>query len=119
MLEKKGIKDVELGQATSLPLYALLRHMDLHITEYSSTVIEAEAFGVPSVVMNPLEADMFQEQISSGWALPAYTAEEVMDALQLQLDRKKLLREAKATRSENDGLSFLLNLIEKRKGKVA
>ena len=36
----------EIDAATDLPLYALLRNVDVHVTECSSVVIEAEAFRV-------------------------------------------------------------------------
>jgi sugar phosphate isomerase/epimerase len=53
VLTERGLHNVLLDQATDLPLYALLRHMDVHLTEWSSVLLEAESFGVPSVVTHP------------------------------------------------------------------
>ena len=38
--------------SNSVPLYTLLRKIDIHITELSTVVIEAKEFGVPSIIMH-------------------------------------------------------------------
>jgi hypothetical protein len=50
MLKSNNVKNADLDISNSVPLYALLRNMNLHITECSSVIIEAEAFSVPSIV---------------------------------------------------------------------
>lgn len=68
LFAQRGIGNIEIEQATSLPLYALLRQMDGHVTECSSVVIEADRFGVPSVVTTELGAGLFREQVATGSA---------------------------------------------------
>jgi len=95
ILNENGINNFELDNATGLPLYAILRHIDIHITEYSSVVIEAESFHVPSIVVGELGTASFPAQVSSGWAMPAYTIDEITSGIQLQLERRPLLKEKK------------------------
>lgn len=119
LLYAHGIKNYELDSATDLPLYALLRHMDIHLTQYSSVVIEAEAFGVPSVVTNEYGRESFPVQITTGWAVAAYSAEDILAAIRLQLNRRDVLRESRmiSGNSVNKGLAFLLSLIEENRVK--
>jgi hypothetical protein len=51
-----------------IPLYALLRRMDVHVTEASSTVIEASELGVPTILLAREESVMYQNLIDQGWA---------------------------------------------------
>ena len=80
ILQRSGLKHYDIDNATALPLYALLRHMDVHITEFSSVVIEAEAFQVPSII-GELGIPSFPDQIASGWATPAGSVDEIVGAL--------------------------------------
>lgn len=63
-----GMTTFDLDNASSLPLYALLRHMDLHMTYSSSVVLEAAAFGVPSFVCGTAGEELFPQQVLSGEA---------------------------------------------------
>jgi hypothetical protein len=73
---------VFVAEATDLPLYALLRHADVHLTHSSSTVIEAQLFGVRSVVMSRYGAEIYPRQISDGTArLVEGGTAELFDAL--------------------------------------
>ena len=91
-----GIKNFEIDRATLLPLYALLKHMDVHVTEYSSVVIESESFGVPSVITSQIGAEAFPNQVSSGWTLPAFTQEDIINAIFFQLEKRSELQETSA-----------------------
>ena len=64
--------------ATSLPLYALLKQMDVHMTASSSTVIEAEYFGVPSILIHPQAQVLYPAQIEKGTAHYASSSEEAL-----------------------------------------
>ena len=101
LLGNHGIVDVEFDIATDYPLYALLRHMDLHITHSSSTVIEAVSFGIPSVITSEYGAEFFPNQLQSGWAVTAYSTEEILTAIDRQLNARAALSTT-ATSSAND-----------------
>jgi hypothetical protein len=86
-----GRPNVEYRLASELPLHAVLRTVDLNLTTASSTVIEAEAFGVPSVVTNPVGLAIFPELATRGWVVHADSAPAVAQALRSQLDRRRSL----------------------------
>lgn len=66
-----------LAQSLSLPveelkhgcgvLWTVLAQADLHLTSCSSTVMEAQAAGLPSLALEPKAAAMFPAQMESGW----------------------------------------------------
>ena len=88
LLKKCQPANIELNHTTDLPLLALLRHIDVHITHCSSTVIETESFGVPSIVTHIDGTESFPNQIASGVAIPAYTTEELFAAIPIQAQKK-------------------------------
>jgi len=51
--------NVDIKNATDLPLMALLERVDIHIPLWSSTVLEAKQFGVPSIVVHENGQDLF------------------------------------------------------------
>lgn len=113
ILSENGINNFELDNATGLPLYAILRHMDIHITECSSVVIEAESFHVPSIVVRELGTANVPAQISSGWAIPAYTIDEIISGIQLQLERRPLLKEKRRNSAVpiDEAFDYLFDLV--------
>lgn len=78
MLREKGISNFEMDLATNSILYALLPHMDLHITYASATVVEAAAFDVFSIINGEDGKNYFAEQIMSGKAVFADTPDEIV-----------------------------------------
>ncbi|MBX3260992.1 MAG: hypothetical protein KF782_15005 [Labilithrix sp.] len=107
--------DVE--RATSLPLYALLRNVELHVTESSTTVIEASEFGVPSVLWGALEAPSFAPYVASGWLRVAEDAGAVADELRRQGKRRDELRRSLAAGPRASDLDELLALAEREAGR--
>lgn len=55
-----------IDMASDLPLLTLLKNMDIHVTCFSSTVIEAEHFNVPSIILNKDAIEMYNEQVKNG-----------------------------------------------------
>ncbi len=102
--------EIKFDEATDLPLLALLRRMDAHVTESSSTIIEAENFGVLSVTLHNFANDLFKDQIDSGNAIQAYNAEEIIASIYMQ---RKKGREVKAKQNKqwqlmtDEGEAFL------------
>lgn len=74
----------EIESSSTLPLYALLRHTDVHLTATSSVVIEAEAFGVRSVLVDEIAADVFRADVDAGWAEVALTGPAIVAAMNRQ-----------------------------------
>jgi hypothetical protein len=81
MLEQHGLRNVELDAPTDLPLHAMLRVTDVHVTHSSSTVVEATEFGVRSVICSEYGAQFFSAQIEAGRAVLAITEEQIVAAV--------------------------------------
>ncbi|MEZ4701598.1 MAG: hypothetical protein R2834_14770 [Rhodothermales bacterium] len=80
-LRSRGLTQVDLQDATRLPLYALLQRAHAHVTQWSSVAYEALAFGVPSIVVGETAATMFQPDIRSRRLLHASDADGVLALL--------------------------------------
>lgn len=100
LVRENRISNGEVDLATDLPLYALLRQMDLHLTFYSSSVFEAEDLGIPSVVVGDYGKELFSDQISTGWALLADTPEEIISAIKAQFHKREEFKKARGERDE-------------------
>ena len=86
LLTRHGIVEYDLDAASDLPLYALLRRMDLHLTHSSATVIEASEFGIPSVIVSEYGREFFPGQIAAGRAQAAYETDDIIAACRSLLD---------------------------------
>jgi len=84
LLDQYHIRNYDIYQATELPLYAVLRNIDVHVTLHSAVVIEAESFNVPSVIIDEMGSVHFQRQIRSGTAVAAYAPDAIIDAIRRQ-----------------------------------
>lgn len=59
-----NVNNYEIDQSTSLPLYAIIRNVGLHVTHSSSTVLEAANFKVSSLIIDPFGAEYFENVLS-------------------------------------------------------
>ena len=96
---------VEIKYSSTWPLHAWLRNVDIHITEYSGVVYEAEEFGVPSVIVSKREAGLFSDVISRGNAVVADDEASIIQAM------KKMKKCAYKKNINNLFLDELLQLI--------
>ncbi|MGI6649722.1 MAG: hypothetical protein ACOX5W_11945 [Bacillota bacterium] len=51
-----------------------MRYIDVHVTQFSTCIIEAEAFKVPSIIIHENGVDMYKKQIKNGIAKTAFNA---------------------------------------------
>ena len=117
MLNENKISNYNIDYATDLPLYAILRNIDIHLTCSSSTVTEAEIFGIPSVLASKYGNGLFPRQIYSGRAISAFAPEDIINAINHQL---KILDELKQNKEKyqiqkEDKLEYLMKLIKQNK----
>jgi hypothetical protein len=84
-------RDVTRSDSGELPLYAMLRRVDVHVSQVSTAGIEAQHFGVPSVMTDASAAHLFPEQFVSGWMVRAGSAEELNQAVCSQFRRRSVL----------------------------
>jgi hypothetical protein len=64
-LENKGIINFECDLSTSLPLYTLLRNVNLHVTHSSSTILEAINFNLPSLIIDEFGYEYYSEYVGN------------------------------------------------------
>lgn len=82
LLRSGGFRAMDLDDVSQLPLHGLLRHMDVHLTiSLSSVILEADAFGVPSIACDPEAAKLFSTQLSTGMLRLAQSPSEVTEAI--------------------------------------
>lgn len=62
----RHIGRVDVRHATDLPLPILLAHTDHHVTRFSSTAAEADAFDVPTILIDPFGLECFAESVADG-----------------------------------------------------
>ncbi|MBI3857802.1 MAG: hypothetical protein HY293_19135 [Planctomycetes bacterium] len=74
---RRGI-EAEFERASSSPLPQLLSRADLHLTHSSSTVLEAQRFGLGSIVWSELGASLYASQIDAGTCRAALDAESLI-----------------------------------------
>lgn len=110
--------DAIVDEATDLPLYSLLRHVRVHATEISSTVIEAEAFGVPTVLFHPGEAKPYADIVARGWAVVRDGVDLIPDGVAelLARDQQRGADTKRRAALEREGIAWMVELA--RRGRA-
>lgn len=80
-----------LIDATEFPLYTILQHIDVHLTEASSTVLEAEQLGVPSILLDESGGALYGDQLARGTALSAFDVATLFEAVARQRAFKRTM----------------------------
>ncbi len=89
-----------LAFATEVPLHALLRRMDAHLSVSLSTVVtEAASHGVASVACGAEARDFYRAELEGGMLLVATTAAEILDAVRRVVLRGRVPIAAAAPRA--------------------
>ena len=89
VLARHGLSIELMDHATTLPLHALLRHVDCHVSAGLSTVIkEAEEAGVGSVAIAADARDLFAAEVARGTLVVAESGEELLAAIHGQISRR-------------------------------
>ena len=110
-LARSGTTNYVVQSHTEIPLYGVLRFMDAHVTHSSSTVIEAAAFRVPSVILSRKESVMYAHQITTKWAVVIDDDDSLVDAVLRQAAAREGLSSDTANAPSADGaLEEILNL---------
>ena len=107
--------NVDIKNATDLPLMALLERVDIHITLWSSTVLEAKQFGVPSIVIHENGQDLFGQEIKDGTVKTAFSRRELEEAISSFKKQNVHQCLSKEITQSNKALSELCELIKRKK----
>lgn len=112
ILERR-ISNVDIIKASRLPLYYLLPNMDIHVTESSSIVIEAKAFGIPSIITTKYGREFYNNEIYEGWAKYANSNKEIISLLISLSDKKKSFVKNENNFDFNMGIKLVLRQISR------
>ncbi|HNX82010.1 MAG TPA: hypothetical protein PKL77_07690 [Candidatus Omnitrophota bacterium] len=104
LLQDRKVANFDIDLASDLPMPALLRHTDVHVTATSSSIKEAALFSVPSVFTHPDAFEHHQQEVSSGMALNACTFEALITAIQTQLTKKHDLHAQNRSFEDNQAI---------------
>ena len=81
-------KNIFVLEATFEPLPALMVNMDLHLTSFSSCVYEAMMFNIPTIFINRMGQEYFNEAIQSGKAELCLTSKALKGNISERLNTK-------------------------------
>jgi hypothetical protein len=82
--------NVFVEEAGAYPLKVILHYMDVHITEFSSSVLEAWALGIPSVVISDRAINLFADLIKEGFVKYAESENEIIEYINTFSQKNKL-----------------------------
>ncbi|MBY0123457.1 tetratricopeptide repeat protein [Bacillus sp. S/N-304-OC-R1] len=101
---------VETKQATSVPIMAILRNVDIHITGFSTSGIEAMHLGIPTITIHDQAKLFYNNLYNLGWALHAKNTDEILNGIQF-LTLKNIRDQLPLYESENIGLNKGLEMV--------
>ena len=98
-LAETGHPGVDVESSTRAPLYALLLSADVHLTGFSTSALEALAFGKPTVLTSSLGESAFSEHIDRGVMIGAQDTRSVIRAIEkaATIDEAACLEESEQT----------------------
>lgn len=79
----------EFHSASDMPLYLLLKNIDLHLTGYSTVAFEAAQFWVPTIFYHPNARDGFTELFDDNFFYYAEDSEQLLSLIDKILNRGK------------------------------
>jgi len=74
----RSYPNVFFEQPSQMPIQVLMRHIDLHMTEWSGAVVDAYFEDVRSIVITDVSLDYFEEFIAQGKVIYAPTLESIL-----------------------------------------
>ncbi|MBS1513752.1 MAG: hypothetical protein JSS63_01885 [Bacteroidetes bacterium] len=113
-LSRLKLKNVIYDNIHSYPLSLLLKNMSLHVTEFSSSVLEADMLGVPSIVLSRTGEELFRKQIESGAAKYSSNESEFFSCAAAMLSMKTIVKENPNSENFKKGIDVLINMINGR-----
>jgi len=114
LLTENKIEAYDIDKATNAPLYAILPEVDIHITYASATVLEAESFGIPSIIISRDEGKHFSDQIARGSAVVATNKQQLKKYIEVFLNDRKLKKKELDTKTFR-AYDFLVSKMKKAK----
>ena len=85
------LANVSIDQASDSSLVSLLSQVDVHVTAFSSSVLEAESLGVSSVLIDLTGVTIFPNQIESGVAVFAGDSLSLVAKIEVQAQKRTII----------------------------
>ena len=81
-LRSRGVDNYEIKASSQIFLYSLLRNVNHHLTCWSTVCYEALYFGVPTTIVHPSGAELYEEYIGKGIFTYAADAQDLLLAIE-------------------------------------
>lgn len=107
--EIEQYSNAEWHDSYQVPLFQVLELSDVHITYDSSTVIEAGAMGIGSIILAEYARYRFEEQISTGMVSYINSKEDIIKKINEYINVKNI--NCNVTHC-SDGIDKLINLLD-------
>jgi hypothetical protein len=105
-------QNINIKEASTLPLYALLKTIDIHITWWSTIALECIPFGIRTIILHKNGRDAFSYYLEKNNMVYASKKDEIIrliemsERLEVSDEAERLFAGIEAT---NNALDFLLN----------
>lgn len=80
---------VVIKDASICPLYFLIEQCNIHITEYSSTTLDAANLNLPTLIINPVGIEYYAESTNSDKIFAAFDSKTLKQYLDYYLNNKE------------------------------
>lgn len=111
-LQTKGLDNYEMRISTEISLYLLLKKVDYHLTCWSSVCYEALYFGVPTTIVHPNGATLYEEYIEKGIFTYAADVRELLSVIESDSKKKPPTEDAPYIETDpekaREALEFIL-----------
>ena len=108
-LNKITKQNYEVKNASRLPIFSLLRNIDLHITQYSSVVIEAASFNIKSIVIDDIGKSTYEDYINRGVAFYCENEDQIINLLENLTKHKDKDRYINYIKDTNNSSNIVLD----------
>lgn len=89
--EKCNLQKIDFDSIFNIPLPCVLKYMNVHVTAVSSVILEAELFGVPSVVIDEDGVTSYPDQVEKGIVVLGKDPDSLIRSIDAQLKAKSTL----------------------------
>jgi len=80
-LEANGVTNYEMDISSTCSLYAMFPYVDYHVTAWSTVLIEALVFQVPTIIITPQGYELYKDKIEEGVFWYASKSEDILELL--------------------------------------
>jgi len=101
-LKEINFDNYEMEKTGQLPLYDLLKIVNVHVTGSSTVAIEAGLFGIPNIIIHENGKNYFEDMIKAGKYHYADTEEDLLNAFGLILNEKSTSSSVSDSENEVD-----------------